>query len=237
MPPSPVRPAPRAHARRMIGVAALAVALVIGVAACSSDKKSSDSTTTTTAAPSPTTSGVKPVNTLTKADIVQMQEWLDAVGCDVGNNDGIIGPLTIASLKAFQKGAGLTVDGAYGPKTKAALSADAQAKKKVCTPPPTPAPPVGPTGAQAACTADMLAKGVDPAITADATVKIDGFGCASGWAYVWATVTPKADPTQSINVTEVMASRDGAWVGQNRATVCVAGKMPQVIYDNGCLSN
>jgi len=91
---------PTHPARRLIGVAVLSLALVAGVAACSSDKKSSDTSTTTTSA-APTTSGVKPVSTLTKADIIQMQEWLDAVGCDVGNNDGVIGPLTIASIKAF----------------------------------------------------------------------------------------------------------------------------------------
>jgi len=222
--------------RRLVATAALALALVTGVAACSSGSKSS-STTTTTAAPTPTTSGAKPVSTLTKADIVQMQEWLDTVGCDVGKNDGVIGPLTIASLKSFQKGAGLTVDGVYGPKTKAALSADAQAKKKVCTPPPIPTPPVGPTGAAAACTSSALQAGLSPALSDGATVKIDGFGCASGWAYVWATITPKADPTNTISITEVMASRDGKWVEQSRDTVCVAGKMPQVIFDNGCLNN
>lgn len=237
MPPTPVRSASRTATRRSIGVAALALALVLGVAACSSSSKGSDSTTTTTAAPAPTTSGVKPVNALTKADIVQMQEWLDATGCDVGANDGVIGPLTIASLKSFQKGAGLTVDGVYGPKTKAALSAAAQAKKQVCVKPTPPVPPVGPTGAQAACTSTELAKGFDASITNDATVKIDGFGCSGGWAYVWATLTSKTDPTLSISVTDVMASRNGAWVSQDRATVCVPGKMPQVVYDNGCLAS
>ena len=222
--------------RRLIGAVALGLTLVVGAAACSSDSKSS-STTTTTAAVTPTTSGAKPVSTLTKADIVQMQEWLDAVGCDVGKNDGVIGPLTVASLKAFQKGAGLTADGVYGPKTKAALSADAQAKKKVCTPPPMPTPPVGPTGAAAACTSSALQSGLEPTLTEGANVKVDGFGCDSGWAYAWVTITPKSDPSTSINVTEVMASRDGKWVAQSRAAVCVPDKMPKVIYDNGCLVN
>lgn len=227
----------RVRARRLVGVAALALALVVGVAACSSDKKSSDSSTTTTAASTPTTSGAKPVSTLTKADIIQMQEWLDTVGCDVGNNDGVIGPLTIASIKSFQKGAGLTVDGTYGPKTKAALSADAQAKKKVCVAPPIPTPPVGPTGTQAACTSDALTKGLDPSLTTGATAKVDGFGCVSGWAYVYATITPTADPANSIDVTEVMASRNGTWVSQNRETACVKGKIPDAVYTGGCLSN
>ena len=221
----------RSHsARRILGVAVLSLAIVAGVAACSSDSKSSDKgSTTTTAASSPTTSGVKPVSTLTKADIIQMQEWLDTVGCDVGNNDGVIGPHTIASIKAFQKGAGLTVDGTYGPKTKAALSADAQAKKKICVlPTPTPAP-VGPTGAAAACTS---------AATAGTTVKVTGFGCDSGWAYAWAELTPPAaSGAPTLAVTDVLASRDGKWVTQDRGVVCQQGKLPATIYTNGCMSN
>jgi peptidoglycan hydrolase-like protein with peptidoglycan-binding domain len=164
-----------------------------------------------------------------------MQEWLDAVGCDVGNNDGIIGPLTLASLKAFQQGAGLTVDGVYGPKTKAALSADAQAKKQVCKKPTPPPAPVGPTGAGAACTATAIQAGLNAAITTGYTVKLDGFGCDQGWAYAYATVTPTGG--ESIDVTDVLAARNGAWVSQDRGVVCVKGKMPQDIYNGGCTSN
>jgi hypothetical protein len=229
----------RSHsARRAIGVAVLCLAIVAGVAACSSDKKSSDTSTTTSSAVAPTTSGVKPVSTLTKADIVQMQEWLDAVGCDVGNNDGIIGPQTIASIKAFQKGAGLSVDGTYGPKTKAALSADAQAKKKICVA-PTPAPaPVGPTGASAPCTSAAITSGLDAAMTAGTTAKVTGFGCDAGWAYAWAELTPPAGSGAPIlAITDVLAARDGKWVTQDRGVVCQQGKLPSVIYTNGCLSN
>ncbi|MEI7622636.1 MAG: peptidoglycan-binding domain-containing protein [Actinomycetes bacterium] len=226
-------------ARRILGVTLLSLAVVAGAAACSSDKKSSTtSTTSTTAASAPTTSGAKPVSTLTKADIVQMQEWLDAVGCDVGNNDGVIGPLTIASLKSFQKGAGLTIDGAYGPKTKAALSTDAQAKKQVCVKPtPTP-PPVGPTGAVAPCTSAAITAGLDSAMTAGDKVTVNGFGCDSGWAYAWATLTPPVSSgAPEISVTDVLASRDGKWVSQDRGVVCQQGKLPSVIYTNGCMSN
>lgn len=229
----------RTHsARRILGVAVLSLAIVAGIAGCSSGSKSSSTTTTSTTAVAPTTSGVKPVNTLTKADIVQMQEWLDAVGCDVGNNDGVIGPLTIASIKSFQKGAGLTVDGTYGPKTKAALSADAQAKKQVCTKPaPTP-PPVGPTGNAAACTSAAITSGLDATMTSGNTVKVNGFGCDSGWAYAWVTLTPPASSgAPAIEVTDVLASRNGAWVSQDRGVVCQQGKLPSVIYTNGCMSN
>lgn len=224
----------RSFALRTAGAVLLAATLLAGAAACSSDKKSNDTTTTTSSTAAPTTSGVRPAG-LSKADVVQMQEWLDAVGCDVGANDGIIGPRTIATLKAFQKGAGLTVDGTYGPKTKAALSADAQAKKQVCVlPTPTP-PPVGPTGAAAACTSAAITSGLDAGMTAGTTVTVTGFGCDSGWAYAWATLTAGGEP--SIAVTDVLASRDGKWVSQDRGVVCQQGKLPAVIYTNGCLSN
>jgi len=226
------------HARRMLGVAILTLAVVAGAAACSSDKKSDSNSTTTTTAAAPTTSGVKPTSSLTKADIVQMQEWLDAVGCDVGNNDGVIGPLTIASIKSFQKGAGLTVDGTYGPQTKAALSTDAQAKKQVCVKPtPTP-PPVGPTGSGAACTSAAITSGLDASMTAGTTVTVNGFGCDSGWAYAWATLTPPSGSgAPALGVTDVLAARDGKWVSQDRGVVCQQGKLPSVIYTNGCMSN
>jgi hypothetical protein len=221
-------------ARRIIGVTILSIALVAGIAGCSSDKKSS--TTSTTSAP--TTSGVKPVSTLSKADIVQMQEWLDAVGCDVGANDGVIGPMTIATLKAFQQGAGLTVDGTYGPKTKAALSTDAQAKKQVCVKPtPTP-PPVGPTGSVAPCTSDAITSGLDATMTQGMTVKVGSFGCDSGWAYATASLTPPASSdAPTIDVDDVLASRNGVWVSQDRSVVCVQGKIPAIVYTNGCLAS
>ncbi|MFZ4584204.1 MAG: peptidoglycan-binding domain-containing protein [Acidimicrobiia bacterium] len=220
-----------------IGIVFALGALVFGLAGCSSSKKSEKTTTTaaTTTTTPPTTSGKKPSNALTKADVVQMQEWLDAVGCDVGANDGVVGPLTLASLKSFQQGAGLAVDGVYGPKTKAALSADAQAKKQVCKKPTPPVPPVGPTGNGAACTAQAIQAGLNAAITTGYTVKLDGFGCDQGWAYAYATVT--ASSGESIDVTDVLAARDGAWVSQDRGVVCPSGKMPQDIYAAGCTSN
>lgn len=222
--------------RRFIRIAAVAaMPIAIGLAACSSGSKSSTTTTTTpsTTAP-PTTSTTRP-GQLTKAQVIQMQEWLDAVGCDVGNNDGIVGPLTIASLKSFQQGAGLTVDGVYGPKTQAALSADAQAKKQVCVKPTPPVPPVGPTGAGAACTQAAIQAGLNASMTQGVTIKVTGFGCDQGWAYAYATLT--APGGESIDVTDVLAARNGVWVSQDRGTVCVPGKMPQDIYNAGCTTN
>jgi hypothetical protein len=225
------------RARRIIGVVAIGVACLLAVSACSSDKKDNSSSTTTSSV-APTTSGVPSNSTLSKADVIQMQEWLDAVGCDVGNNDGIVGPLTIASLRNFQQGAGLTVDGLYGPKTKAALSADAQAKKKICTAPKPVPNPVGPTGNGAPCTSAALQTGLNAALPQGQTATINGFGCDSGWAYVWATINPPAGSTEpALGVTDVLAARNGTWVTQDRGTVCQQGKMPADIYKGGCLSN
>jgi len=223
-------------ALKTLGPVFLALVLIAG--ACSSGNNSSEksTTTSTTAASSPSSSGVKPAG-MSKSDIIQMQEWLDAVGCDVGNNDGIIGPHTLATLKAFQKGAGLTVDGVYGPNTKAALQADAQAKKKICVPPaPTPNP-VGPVGPSAACTSTALLQGFGPEFTQSAKVTINGYGCDAGWAYVYATIQPNAAGSTSIDVTNVMASRNGTWTEQDRAKVCLPNVMPKDIYNGGCTSS
>lgn len=224
--------------RHTIGVLVLALTLMVGVAACGNDKKSDSSSTTTTAALSPTTSGVKPVSTLTKAQIIEMQELLDKVGCDVGPNDGVIGPETLVSLRAFQKSAGITVDGTYGPTTKAALVAAVAAGKTSCQlPTPTP-PPVGPTGAGAACTSPAISANLGTAFGADVKTEVNGYGCDQGWAYAYITVTPSSpSDAPSIDVTSVLAARDGKWIVQDRVVVCPSGKMPKEIYTNGCLSN
>jgi hypothetical protein len=224
-------------AGRIAGAVLIALALTVGIAACSSGK-SSDGSTTTTVALSPTTSGVKPVSTITKAQIIEMQVMLDKVGCDVGPNDGVIGPETLVSIKAFQKSAGLTVDGTYGPATKAALTAAVAAGKTSCVlPTPTP-PPVGPTGTSAACTSALIGANIGTTFGTDVTTAVTGFGCDAGWAYAYITVTPKAgSDAPSIDVTAVLASRDGQWIVQDRTVVCPGGKMPADIYNGGCLSN
>ena len=64
-----------------------------------------------------------------------MQTMLIACGYSCGNTgaDGDFGNNTLAGLKAFQTAAGLTVDGIYGEKTKAALE-KAYAKHSTTTP-------------------------------------------------------------------------------------------------------
>ena len=59
-----------------------------------------------------------------------MQKMLIACGysCGSAGADGSFGDKTLAAVKAFQKAAGLTVDGIYGPVTKAALEKAYKAK-------------------------------------------------------------------------------------------------------------
>lgn len=56
-------------------------------------------------------------------DTRELQAALVSLHYDPGPIDGIEGPRTRASLKAFQRDHGLVVDGIFGPKTRAALRA------------------------------------------------------------------------------------------------------------------
>ena len=58
--------------------------------------------------------------------IVNFQKLLMELGWDIGATgaDGIVGPKTLAAIKAFQKAHGLQVDGIVGPKTTAAMAAE-----------------------------------------------------------------------------------------------------------------
>lgn len=58
---------------------------------------------------------------MTYRETIQVQQALIALGLYHGNADGIAGPQTISTIKAFQKGKGLTVDGIVGPITYNAL--------------------------------------------------------------------------------------------------------------------
>lgn len=70
-----------------------------------------------------------------------MQQMLVKCGYSVGTSgiDGSFGSDTVAAVKKFQKDAGLTVDGSYGPKTQAALTAKYNGVAKATTTTTTPA--------------------------------------------------------------------------------------------------
>lgn len=80
--------------------------------------------TTTIATTVVTTPGYL-IKGMTGGLVAQLQQLLAGVGYTAGatGSDGIFGASTETALKAFQKAAGLTVDGIAGPATSAALSA------------------------------------------------------------------------------------------------------------------
>jgi len=59
--------------------------------------------------------------------IRQLQQFLDAIGHDVGSSDGIFGPKTLAGIRQFQERQGLTPDGVVGSKTRNAIGRLAEA--------------------------------------------------------------------------------------------------------------
>jgi peptidoglycan hydrolase-like protein with peptidoglycan-binding domain len=114
-----------------------AAVLALVLAACGS---SSDDTTTTTSTTFPTETTVAvattvPAETTTSSttttespyggatlltSVIQVE--LVALGYFEGAPDGILGPLTVEAITAFQTDAGITADGAYGPETYDALA-------------------------------------------------------------------------------------------------------------------
>lgn len=54
-------------------------------------------------------------------DVVQIQKWLNVLGFNVGEIDGVFGINTEKAVRSFQKGTGLHSDGIVGPTTIKAL--------------------------------------------------------------------------------------------------------------------
>src|SRR5262249_44712908 len=54
--------------------------------------------------------------------VLGLQKALKKLGFDPGNLDGIMGPLTKAAIKQFQRASGLAADGVLGPRPRAALA-------------------------------------------------------------------------------------------------------------------
>jgi N-acetylmuramoyl-L-alanine amidase len=54
-------------------------------------------------------------------DVGELQRRLNALGFDAGREDAILGPETETAIRQFQRNAGLTADGIFGPETRATL--------------------------------------------------------------------------------------------------------------------
>jgi peptidoglycan hydrolase-like protein with peptidoglycan-binding domain len=123
----------RAHPRAL-GAAALVLVLVIGLIASGAfgggggtpattpSTTTSPSTTTTPTTTAPATSPV-PAPTATLApgasgtQVSVLQRALRSLGFYTGPIDGSYGPKTQQAVSAFQRSAGLTADGVFGPAT------------------------------------------------------------------------------------------------------------------------
>lgn len=135
--PAPGRRRARARPAALV-VAALLVALLLGVLAAagvfsgSAPRTTATSTTpvprarstpvtTTPAAQPPTlpTTPLKPGDHGTA--VAQLQRALRAAGYPVGTIDGVYGPATTQAVTRFQQAHGLAADGLAGPRTLAAL--------------------------------------------------------------------------------------------------------------------
>lgn len=54
--------------------------------------------------------------------VAQLQQFLSAIGFQVGASDGVFGPMTLAGVRQFQENQGLTPDGVVGSQTRSAMS-------------------------------------------------------------------------------------------------------------------
>lgn len=76
--------------------------------------------------------------------VKELQEALKSLGYDPGPIDGVFGPRTEAAVKAFQRAAGIAVDGIVGPVTWSKLDAALAAQRAQPQPAPKPAAKSGP---------------------------------------------------------------------------------------------
>src|SRR3954470_173141 len=95
--------------------------------------------------PSPNTAGGM-LHTGSKGpEVLPLQKALPAAGFNPHGLDGSFGPKTEAALRAFQRAAGIVVDGKAGPQTWGALNARGAGTPSP-SPNPTPTGPTSPTG-------------------------------------------------------------------------------------------
>ena len=127
---------------------AIVVVLAFVLAACGSSGEETTTTTSTTfptdttattAAPAATTTTSSTTTTTTSpygpATLLTtvIQQELAALGYFEGVPDGLLGPMTVEAITAFQTDAGITADGAYGPETYEALADAMEADPEIVT--------------------------------------------------------------------------------------------------------
>jgi hypothetical protein len=138
---SPVGRAAEWPWRRIAQIAGVAIVLLLAVLAAAGVFSGGGSTSTpppATTGPATTTTPTTPASTTPATpaatlpatvlkpgssgdDVKTLQRALASAGQSPGTVDGVYGPKTEAAVTAFQTSAGITADGIYGPKTKAAL--------------------------------------------------------------------------------------------------------------------
>lgn len=134
---APIRRRPRA---RLLGLAGLGIALLLAILAAAGvfssgghpraapttqstpTQPATTATVTTTASLPPVPAGTVTPGA-TGRSVEELQRALARVGYRVGTVDGSYGPATKAAVAGFQRAHGLTADGVAGPKTLAALTA------------------------------------------------------------------------------------------------------------------
>ena len=135
--------------RRTGRISILVAVLALVAAACGGGDDTSTTTTlaavattppttaapVTTTAPAPTTTTSTPPGSDIPATttIVVVQGDLAFLGFYEGPIDGIAGEETEAAISAFQKDAGIDVDGAYGPQTDAAMAEALESNEEYVT--------------------------------------------------------------------------------------------------------
>jgi peptidoglycan hydrolase-like protein with peptidoglycan-binding domain len=134
--------------RRTGRISILVAVLALVAAACGGGDDTSTTTTlaavattppttaapVTTTAPTPTTTTTLPGSDIpATATMIVVQGDLAFLGFYEGPIDGIAGDETQAAISAFQKDAGIDVDGAYGPQTDAAMAEALESNEEYVT--------------------------------------------------------------------------------------------------------
>lgn len=210
--------------RLAVGTAAVCLAIG-GLAGCSSN--SGDATTSPSAdastSPSASASGGESLVALDK----KIQEELNAVGCNAGPVDGILGPQTDAAVVRFQEAQGIPADGELGPATDLALKKAVADGTQACTT-TTASPTSSPSPSSSSDSAKCTAVAISGALPAGD--QLQSFVCVNVSAERWAAGQAMSGPA----VTNFFLKAEGStWTTVSNDDVCGAASagLPQKILD------